>query len=170
MKKFAVALIILALLFSILPTSTVLAKRETSYVNLSVNNRTRANVTLILFDQNDNRLVFTYEPGMFVSTVLPGRYSYYVQTPCGVQAGQFNLNVNKILDFHCTKNVQKISLVRPFEKAACELMFWTYQRGKSGPIVYYVNYPPEARDYLIKNGQGGWACYDGFSPIIYVTD
>jgi hypothetical protein len=102
MKKIAlVTLTILTLLFSMLPLSSALAKKDGGDVKLQVKNQTGTPLTLLLIDENGNHLYFTFEPGFTGATLPEGKYSYYVSTPCGNQSGVFNVNVTKQLFFAC---------------------------------------------------------------------
>lgn len=169
MKKFIVTLLVLlGMLFSMLPTLTALAKKETGVVSISVKNRTGGIVTLILVDQNGYRHVFSYEPGMFNSSLLEGRYSFYANTPCGVQSGVLNLNVNKHLDFYCAKEGREIHLYVPVPAvpsgSACRLMFWISNPGQP-KMFYWPNANKVQQDSYLNNNAGGWDCYDGVTPF-----
>ncbi|MCX6081288.1 MAG: hypothetical protein NTW32_17285 [Chloroflexi bacterium] len=167
MKKIVVAIVMLTLLFSLLPASSALAGKAIGDVTISVKNHTGGNVTLTLSDQYGNRFVFNYEPGMFDSTVLEGRYSYYANTPCGIQTGSFNMNVNKHLDFFCNTDDDEISLRVPSSQAglACEIMFWYSHHEAPGVRNFAPNYPKAGQQGIIEYGLGGLDCYDGVSPL-----
>ena len=165
MKKITLALVVFVLLFSTLPTSSVLAKKSVSNVSITVKNRTGGLVTLALVDQNGKRVAFSYEPGLVDFSVLEGRYTYYASTPCGVQSGVFNLNVSKQLDFFCNNDGREISLFVPSPAtqaiSACEVIYYYIWNGVRN---YAPNYPKSAQDANISAGGAGRACYDGVSP------
>jgi hypothetical protein len=117
-----IAVLILAVMFSMLPTSAALAAAHAD-VTVTVKNRTGGAVTVNLRGEGGN-YSFTYsEPGLYEFTVPEGKYDYYATTPCGNQSGQFNLNVNKELFLSC-KDGGEILLSRP--GPACDNMALWY--------------------------------------------
>jgi hypothetical protein len=116
MKKQALLVVtvvlVFAVLFSLVPLSNALAKKDPVNVPITVRNRTGGKVFLTLIDADGNRLFFEYTPGLFETLVLEGNYKYYASLPCGNQAGEFNLNRGKELYFACGDGLE-ISLTVP---------------------------------------------------------
>jgi hypothetical protein len=115
-----IAVLILAVLFSMLPVSTALAKRAPDAVTITVKNHTSGKVTVTLTDENNARYTFTFEePGMYDFSIPQGHYSYYATTPCGSESGEFNLNVHKELFLSCQDGREII-----LSKSDCEVALW----------------------------------------------
>jgi hypothetical protein len=112
------ALTILALLFSFLPVSTALAKKDAVNVTLTVKNRTGGTVLVRLTDENGKSLFYAYEPGQTNTVLFEGHFRYYASTLCGNQSGVFNLNVTKELFFSCNAGLEMALLV-PFREEIC---------------------------------------------------
>ena len=112
------AITILTMLFSFLPMSTALAKKDDTNVTLKVKNRTGGKVAVMLIDENGNRIFFEYGPGLTNTIVFEGRFRYYASTPCGNQNGVFNLNVTKELLFSCGDSLE-VALIVPVRREAC---------------------------------------------------
>jgi hypothetical protein len=90
-KMILITLVILALLFSFLPSGVALAGKDPTG-ELKIRNNTGAPITLILTDAKGNRYTFTFQPGQSSATLPEGQYSYYIRTACGNQAGGLGLN------------------------------------------------------------------------------
>ncbi len=112
------AITILAMLFSFLPVSTALAKKEDTNVTLMVKNRTGGTVMVRLTDENGKSLFFTYGPGQANTILFEGHFSYYASAPCGNQSGVFNLNVTKELLLSCDADLE-VALLVPVHKEIC---------------------------------------------------
>jgi hypothetical protein len=119
MKKLTVAatiaIMILAMVFS-----TALAAKSPADVSVTVKNHTGGTVTLRLTGETGSYW-FTFDDlGMYKISVPEGRYSYYANTPCGNESGDFNLNVHKFLKFACKNSGREITLT----KTSCEKVLW----------------------------------------------
>jgi hypothetical protein len=111
MKKIViVVLTILAMLFSTLPATNAVAKKDTGNIFLSVRNRTGGPVHIVLTDANGKKIVFDYPAGMYREMLKQGVFSYYIITPCQKLTGVMNLNVSKQLYFGCDQGVDNEAL------------------------------------------------------------
>ena len=102
-KNMIVILVVLALLISVLPTTTVFAKNGNGKkYTIEIRNRTGAPVSLILTDAKGlSSQLYTYQDGMWNITLGTGWYSYRASTACGAVSGMFNLDHRKTISFHC---------------------------------------------------------------------
>jgi hypothetical protein len=113
---------VVSILFSILPVNTALAMKDAVDVTLKVRNRTGGKVTVMLINEDGNRLYFDYVPGL-TNTALPeGIYRYYASTSCGNQGGEFNLNVTKQLFFACGEGLA-VELTVPVSKGGLNVCY-----------------------------------------------
>jgi len=113
-----IAVVILTVLFSVLPTSTAQAATHAD-VTITVKNRTAGAVTITLSNEDSGSFTFTFdETGMYEVTVPEGKYEYYAVTPCGNESGQFNLNISKQLSFSC-KDGREVTLSK-----SCQKVLW----------------------------------------------
>ncbi len=141
MKKLVFAtLTILALLFSLLPASTAFAKSGGS-ATISVRNQTGGNVTITLYSADGSKTL-TYEVGTSFSTVGAGTYTFYAVTPCGVQSGKFNVNVNKTLYLSCNEG-REVSLFIPSTPQYCYSV-WDYPNNQGDPL--WQDYGPHCQN------------------------
>jgi len=173
MKKLSLittlAVFVLVALLSALPSSAAQAA-EPATISLFVHNSSGGTVSMVLTDQLGFHFTFTYAPGMTSSKLKEGKYTYYANTPCGVEAGSFNLNRSKKLELFCNKEGQEITLSNTFQQS-CELMLKAPAYGDvrdsklaqhPGPIwFYFINFPSS-----IPFIGGILECYDGVTPII----
>ena len=122
MKKIIIitvaAITTLTMLFSFLPISIVLAKKDDTNVTLKVKNQTGGKVAVMLIDENGNHIFFEYGPGQTNTVVFEGHFRYYASTPCGNQSGIFNLNVTKELLFSCGNGLE-VTLIVPVGRETC---------------------------------------------------
>ncbi len=101
-KSIFVCFIILALIVSIIPASTALAKKDAEFVNIEVRNMTGAPISVIITDSLGlYSHLFTYEPGVWNLNIQKGQYTYMAATSCGVTEGSANFDRTKKLAFHC---------------------------------------------------------------------
>ncbi|MEI7845500.1 MAG: hypothetical protein WCK35_06835 [Chloroflexota bacterium] len=102
-KNIIVILVVLALLVSVFPTSSVFAKHGNgNKYTIEIRNRTGAPVSFILTDAKGLfSHLYTYEDGMWNITLGTGWYSYRANTACGAVSGMFNLDHRRTISFHC---------------------------------------------------------------------
>jgi len=102
-KNLIVILVVLALLVSVFPTSTVLAKHGNgNKYTIEIRNRTGAPISFILTDvKKGSSQVYTYQDGMWDITLGTGWFSYQANTACGAVSGMFNLDHRRTISFHC---------------------------------------------------------------------
>jgi len=177
MKKFSLittlAIFVLVALLSALPGSAAQAA-EPATISLFVRNSTGGTVSMVLTDELGFHFTFTYAPGMTTSLLKEGNYTYYANTPCGSEAGSFNLNRAKKLDFFCSKEGREITIYNNYQvPQSCQMMLKVAALGdvktvRQGTFLhsgyYYINVPAVILPFLIKEG-GYFECYDGVTPI-----
>ncbi len=111
MKKVSLVLmLVLAMLFSMLPSGAALAKSSEPIV-VNVRNRSGANVTLTL-KSADGSKTLTLPEGAYNLSLTSGTYSYYAATACGTQTGVFSLTQPKQLFFFCNP-AREIKIQKP---------------------------------------------------------
>lgn len=108
MKRFIfVTLIILALIISMLPMSSVFAKREVGFVNIEVRNMTGSSISVIITDSLGlYSQLYNYEPGIWNLNIQMGAYIYNASTSCGMVSGSANFDRAKKFAFHCSPGVE----------------------------------------------------------------
>ena len=147
-----IAVLILAVLFSALPSGVALAKAD---VTVTIKNNTGGTISGRIGSYN-----FTFDPGMYEISLPEGKYEFYVSTPCGSESGQFNLNVSKHLFLSC-KNDGEVSLYKPDSAPACEMMLWVGAE--------YQWFEPDTSYWPMLLGDPGFEaemkCFDSSLPI-----
>jgi hypothetical protein len=117
MKKYRTitlaAMTILAMLFSLIPMSSALARRNDTQVTIKIRNRTGGTVQVRLSAENGKSLFFEVGPGQTNTVVFEGRFQYFASSPCGNQGGVFNMNVTKELFFSCVAAGLEVKLIVP---------------------------------------------------------
>ncbi|MCX6080732.1 MAG: hypothetical protein NTW32_14480 [Chloroflexi bacterium] len=98
-KSVFVTVIILALLASMLPLGSALAK-EPGNSNVNVRNKSGGVVTVILTNANGSQTL-TLAEGVYDISLPATTFSYYAITPCGNQVGTFNLTNHRQMFFFC---------------------------------------------------------------------
>jgi len=116
-KKMFLVFTILAVVFSLLPISSVMAKKVDQPVIFSIRNRTGATMELKLTDKNGLHHFFTLSEGISHIELVQGVYGYYASLPCGTEVGKFNFGVAKEYLFSCHKGPE-ITLIE------CNLPQW----------------------------------------------
>ncbi len=103
-KTTLIVVVILALLVSMLPMSTVFASKGVQYSTITVNNRTKGVVVLTAIDAKGFRYFYTFDAGYVYKISVPqGNYEFFVTSPCKDYTNQYNLSRNKTLNFYCPK-------------------------------------------------------------------
>lgn len=190
MKKLTSVVITLAtlltLLFSFMPTSTALAKKDPVNVDLRVSNRTGSQVLLTLLNADGQNQFFTLVPGKSLLTLPMGKYQFYASTPCGNRAGTFNLNDTKELFFSCGDGVE-INLQRPTPKAQYCYSIWSYfeypedgwedfgphcqdEPAQVGDLTTHDYWAPEYIEEVIFLNDGTEACAPNNGSAYYYDD
>ncbi len=114
MKKYVIiaSLGFLVLLAILLPLSNVLASKTGSDIILTIRNQAGGDFSMTLIDLDRQRRYSTHDVGSVITRRVPvGRYTYYIDTPCGKQTGVFNMDRNKQLNLYCVKENSQMSLI-----------------------------------------------------------
>ena len=100
-KTVVVTIVILTLLISMLPVSTVFAKDGGQH-NVGIRNRTGADMTLLLTTANGfHAAMYSFEPGYYNTSISEGWYIFQASTRCGASSGRIFLDKGKAFAFHC---------------------------------------------------------------------
>ena len=106
-RSIFVTLIILALIVSILPISSALAKREVGFVNIEVRNMTGNSISMVITDSLGlYSHLYVYEPGVWILNIQQGEYVYNASTSCGATGGTANFDRAKKMTFHCRPGIE----------------------------------------------------------------
>lgn len=107
-KQLFVVFVIIALLAAVLPVSVFAG--SPAELKVEVRNTTGGMIYLDIVDAAGNHIYKSFEAGVFEFDMLEGIYSYYVSTPCGNYAGEWNLNINKTLFVSCKSGEPTVTL------------------------------------------------------------
>ncbi|MEI7846862.1 MAG: hypothetical protein WCK35_13760 [Chloroflexota bacterium] len=115
MKKVTlITIVILALLVSMLPVSTVLAGKGVINTEITLNNRTKGVVVVTMINSKGQRLFYSFDPGYVYHQAVPqGVYEYYIVTRCKNEVGRWNLTRNKAIDLYCPSEGLDVQLLPP---------------------------------------------------------
>ncbi len=109
MKKALVITIVLVILLSMLPMSGALAKSGGTAL-VEIRNATGGTVSVGL----SNGKSYTWYAGTSRFSIASGYYTFYAQTPCGLQTGKWNFTNGKTIVLTC-KNSSP-DLYHPYER------------------------------------------------------
>lgn len=105
-KSLFVTIIVIALVISMLPFSSALAKREVGTVEIEIRNQTGAPMSIIITDNFGlYSHIYFYEPGVWYLNIQKGSYVYHASTACGTISSSANFDRVKKLAFHCRAGV-----------------------------------------------------------------
>lgn len=184
MKKSFVALLVIAMLATFFPSAAFGA--SATEVTVNVRNQTGGQVDLSITLPGGSPQFMTLEEGVTSFTITEGLYDFYASTPCGNQAGQWNLNVTKTLNLSCDSGSLVTTLARQSGgKSGCDVglyfalgpdlifLSWSiFGPMITGQIYSYfgieVNSPQEAADVWNDAFQSNLyaGCYDGVANYI----
>lgn len=131
-KRLLFLCVIVALLATLAPVSVFAA--EPAEVKVFVHNNTGGEVELSLTDADGNIHWMTAVAGVSTHEMTEGKYQFYAVTPCGTQAGLWNLNVAKELFIECVPTGVALSL----EKECPDNYFGMVWLDKNSGIHMYV--------------------------------
>ncbi len=109
-SKVVIIIVVLALLVSMLPLSSVLAAKAVPTVLIISHNQTGKTISLVLTPKGGSPFFFSFKPGYSTDTVPEGIYQYYYQTACGIQVGVWNMTRNRTLTTYCAKEGREVNL------------------------------------------------------------
>ena len=157
MKRLLYVSMIMVLAVTLLPMSVFAA--APAELDLKVRNQTGVEVEIRLTGADGVPMFVTLPAGTSTLTLTEGIYEYYVNLPCGVATGTWNVNVVKILYLSCSHDMANAMLVKSMK--ACEYWgswdddFQDYLDGDMGVI--------EPDFYLVYDSSGnGMHCLDSF--------
>jgi hypothetical protein len=107
-KQLFVVFVVIALLVAALPVSVFAG--TPAELKVDVRNTTGGAINLDIVDAAGNHIYKSFEAGVFEFDMLEGVYTYYVSTPCGNYAGDWNLNINKTLFVSCKSGEPTITM------------------------------------------------------------
>jgi len=156
-KQLFVVFVVIALLVATLPVSVFAS--TPAVLKVDVRNTTGGAINLDIVDAAGNHIYKSFDAGVFEFEMLEGIYTYYVTTPCGNYAGDWNLNINKTLFVSCKSGEPTVTLDECVRGAFLSGGFvpasnLRRSRGASGEIGV------TARHYYI-------GCYYGLTPEDY---
>ena len=118
MKRLLYVSVILVLALSLLPISVFAA--APAELDLKVRNQTGVEVEIRLTGPDGVPMFVTLPAGTSTLTLTEGIYEYYVNLPCGVATGTWNVNVVKILYLSCSHGMANALLIKSMK--VCE--YW----------------------------------------------
>lgn len=130
MKKQILSILLVALIAAFLPATAFSA--SPAEITVQVRNQTGGVVELNLTLLGGSPIFKTLETGVTTFTIPEGVYDYYASTPCGNQAGRWNININKTLFLTCQSGVPAISLTKNF--TGCDI-----------GLFEFVSYSPDEK-------------------------
>lgn len=108
MNKVKWIVLVLILLALLIPTGMAFAKNHRDIV-FTVRNRAGGDIVLDLVKDKVHNSV-TYPGGVTKVVIKEALYDYYINTPCGITAGQLNLDASKTLFVSCRQDKLYIML------------------------------------------------------------
>lgn len=175
MKKLFLAILLVVLLVAPFPATALSA--SPAEITVHVRNQTGGLVNLSLTLPGGSPLFKTLEEGVTSFTITEGTYDFYASMPCGNQAGQWNINVNKTLYLTCNTGAPTITIIKEFK--GCDMGIYESYFGESffswkiweADLIYstYYNFGvdvetmKETVDAWNTHGTGDYSsgCYDG---------
>ena len=110
-SKVVIMIVVLALLVSMLPMSSVLAAKAVPTVLIISHNQTGKTISLVLTPKGGgNPSFFSFKPGYSTDSIAEGVYRYYYQTACGIEVGIWNMTRNRTLTTYCAKEGREVNL------------------------------------------------------------
>ena len=148
-KNIIVMFTVLALLFAMLPSGIAQAKVGTSLIN--IRNRTGGPVTLVLRSA-DGTMTLTLPDGVYNLSFPSIVYNFYAITPCGTQAGKFNLTGPKQMYFFCGNGPEILLQNAPKPAPVAPVIVPVIV---PDPCLAYIHSPLSRGHFMRKNAPAG---------------
>jgi hypothetical protein len=133
MKKKFLSILLAALIAAFLHAPAFSA--SPAEITVRVRNQTGGIVTLSLTLAGVPPIYKTLESGVTSFNIPEGVYDFYASTPCGNQAGQWNININKTLFLTCHSGSPAISLTKIF--TGCDIGVFEFAASSPDEKYFY---------------------------------